>query len=234
MHLVDEEDVAPAELLEACLRRGDGLTDVLDAGKDRGERDELGVEGLRHQACEGRLARAWRPPENHRMRAARLEGEAQRLAGAEQVLLSHHLVERFRPQRVGERRDRLRSAEKVGGGHYFSPRTSAPLGGAKRNSAGLTFGLRSSLEKRSSVVWPKLSVSCIACRPCASKPRRTRSKPASRSRGLASIHSRPSFSPASESAKACSMPLAPARRAAGVEPSAVASLRTVTWFNCGS
>ena len=38
------------------------------------------------------------------MQAARLERDAQRLAGAEQVLLADHLVERLRPQPFGQRR----------------------------------------------------------------------------------------------------------------------------------
>src|SRR3954471_6204247 len=160
------------------------------------------------------------------MRAARLECEAQRLARPEQMLLPDHLVEGLGPQPFRERRDGLGLAEQVLG--HLSPRTSAPLGGSKRNSFGSTFGLRSSLEKRRCVVWPKLSVSSIACRPSLPKPMRTRSKPASRSRGLASIHSRPFFSPASESAHADWRSPGPARSAAGAEPSAGVSLRTVT------
>ena len=38
------------------------------------------------------------------MQAARLEGDAQRLAAAEQVLLADDLVERLRAQPLGERR----------------------------------------------------------------------------------------------------------------------------------
>src|SRR4051812_30427468 len=165
------------------------------------------------------------------MRTAGVEGEAQRLARTDEVLLAHDLAERFRPQRVGQRGHGLRFAEEV---VHLSPRTSAPLGGSKRNSFGLTCGLRSSLEKRRNVVCPKLSVSSIACRFSLSKPMRTLSKPASRSRGLAWIHSSPSFSPASLNSNDFSIPVPPASSAAGVEPSAALILRTVTWFNCRS
>lgn len=86
------------------------------------------------------------------MRLARLEGEAKRLARAEQVLLADDFVERLRAQRIGERRRRLRSSEKI---VHRSPRTSAPFGGSKRNSAGSIFALRTTSEKRSTVVCPK-------------------------------------------------------------------------------
>ena len=86
------------------LRPLDRLADVLDAAEHRRHGDELGVEGVGHQARQRRLADAGRPPEDHRVQPARLEGDAQRLAGAEQVLLADHLVERLRPQPLGERR----------------------------------------------------------------------------------------------------------------------------------
>lgn len=40
------------------------------------------------------------------MRRARLEGQAQRLAGAEQMRLADHFVKTFRPQQLGQRRMR--------------------------------------------------------------------------------------------------------------------------------
>src|SRR5437879_13768387 len=112
------------------------------------------------------------------------------------MLLADHLVERLRAQRIGKRRDRLRASEEIGA--HLSPRTSAPFGGPKRNSLALTCGLRTSFENRSTVVCPKLSVSCIASRPSLPTPMRTRSKQASRSSGLAPSHPRPALSPDSD------------------------------------
>jgi hypothetical protein len=105
------------------------LADVLDAGEHRRERDELGVEGLGHQPRQRRLADARRPPQDHRVRLARLEGQAQRLARPEQMLLPDDLVERARPHRSASGACGFFSNR----GH--SPRTSAPLGGVKRNCA---------------------------------------------------------------------------------------------------
>ena len=51
----------------ACSHR---LADVLDAGEHGRERDELGVEGVGHQARQRGLADARRPPQDHRMRRA--------------------------------------------------------------------------------------------------------------------------------------------------------------------
>jgi hypothetical protein len=47
------------------------------------------------------------------MRLARLEREAQRLAGSEEVALADDLVDRFRAQRLGERSRRLGLAEQI-------------------------------------------------------------------------------------------------------------------------
>jgi hypothetical protein len=95
MHLVDEQDGA-APLLRHHLGLLHRLADVLDAGKHRRERDELGIEAIRHQARQRGLADARRAPEDHRMRRARGEGQAQRLALADQMALADHLGSRKR------------------------------------------------------------------------------------------------------------------------------------------
>src|SRR6185436_16041934 len=225
VHLVHEQDGAAPAGGERLLGRLHGVADVLDAREHRRERDELRLEALRHQARERGLARARRAPEDHGVRLARLEGEAQRLARPEQVALPDYLVDRLRSQPLGERRRRLYLEEVI----HFSPRTSAPFGGSKRNSLASTLAFASRAMKRRIVVWPKLSVSSIACRPAALKPMRIFSNPASRSFGFASSHSRPSLLPASASSNALSTSVEPASSAAGVEPRARASLRTVTW-----
>ena len=101
--LVDEDDRRPARAARR-LRPLDRLADVLDAAEHRRHGDELGVEGVGHEARQRRLAGARRTPEDHRVQPPGLEGDAQRLARAEQVALADHLVERLRPQPFGERR----------------------------------------------------------------------------------------------------------------------------------
>src|SRR5690606_4901850 len=67
---------------------------------------ELRVKGVGHQPRQRRLADAGRTPEDHRVRPARLEGDAQRAAGTEQMRLPDHLVDGTRTQSLGERRRR--------------------------------------------------------------------------------------------------------------------------------
>jgi hypothetical protein len=71
-----------------------------------GHRQEAGVEGGGDEPRQGRLADARRPPEDHRVQPPGLEGDAQRLARAQQVLLADDLVERPRAQALSERRVR--------------------------------------------------------------------------------------------------------------------------------
>jgi len=54
-----------------------------------------------------RLADAGRPPQDHRMRLAGLERQAQRLARPEQVLLADDLIRLLRAQLLGERGARV-------------------------------------------------------------------------------------------------------------------------------
>ena len=104
--------VAP-RLLEIELRAFHRLADVLHAGKDGGERDELRVEGFGHEPRQRRLADAGRSPQDHRMRLARLERETKRLAGPKDMALPYDLVERARPQLFRERRGRFALAEEI-------------------------------------------------------------------------------------------------------------------------
>src|SRR5438128_1452754 len=85
-----------SSIVAGGLRAVDRLADVLHAAEHRRDRDELRVEAVGHEARERRLAGAGWAPQDHRMQAPRFERHAQRLAGAEQVLLADHLVERAR------------------------------------------------------------------------------------------------------------------------------------------
>jgi hypothetical protein len=117
MHLVDEDHRAAA-LRARRLRPLDRIADVLDAAENRRHGDELGIKGVGHEAGQRRLADARRTPEDHRMQAARLEGNAQRLAAAKQVLLADDLVESPRAQPLGKRRGDVGKGKlKRGGWH---------------------------------------------------------------------------------------------------------------------
>ena len=102
VHLVDEDDGAPAAGANH-LRALDRFADVFHAAEHGRDRDELGVETFGHQQRERGLAHPRRAPQDHRMQAARLKRRTQGFAGAEQVLLTDHVVERFRAQALGER-----------------------------------------------------------------------------------------------------------------------------------
>jgi hypothetical protein len=90
----------PAGGLERLLQVG-------DAGKHRGELLELVAGLVGQQARDGGLAGAGRAPEDHRGQPMRLGHAPDRPIGAEQVVLAHHLVERGRPQPIGQGRWRL-------------------------------------------------------------------------------------------------------------------------------
>ena len=91
-------------------RFGEDLLEVGDAREDRGDRDEAHADGIGEQARDGRLAGARRPPQDHRGEAAGRDHPPDRAVGAGQMLLPDDLVERLRPQPVGERRIGARGA----------------------------------------------------------------------------------------------------------------------------
>jgi hypothetical protein len=103
MHLVHEHDGRAAILVAREARPLHRVADLLHAGEDRRDGDELGVEGARHQAREGGLPDPRRAPEDHRMRPTGTQRHADRLALAQQVLLADHLVDGLRSQALGER-----------------------------------------------------------------------------------------------------------------------------------
>ena len=103
VHLVDEKDRRAPRLRERRFGARDGLADVLDAGQHRGQRDELGVERVGHEARERRLAHAGRAPQDHRMQLARCERHGERLARREQVALAHDVADGARAQALRQR-----------------------------------------------------------------------------------------------------------------------------------
>ncbi len=77
------------------------------------------------------------------MRPSRLESAPQRRPRAEQMRLTHILVERLGTKPVGQRPIRPLAA----GGHCVSrPMTSTPAGGVKENRSGAKLALRELCE----------------------------------------------------------------------------------------
>ena len=107
MHLVDEQDGAPAGVGQLALGGRDDRADLLDPGVERGELDELPLGGQRDDVRERRLAGAGRAVEDQRHRLVGLDQPAQRRPRTEQVLLADDLVERARPHAHGQRRARV-------------------------------------------------------------------------------------------------------------------------------
>ena len=180
VHFIDEQDGVAARLLQLELGALQRFADVLDAGEHRGDRDELGIERLRHQPRQRGLAHARRAPQDHRMRLARLEREPQRFARAQQMRLADDFVERARTQPLGERRRRgsasLRTGRSPLASQGYSVMTSAPLGGVNsEHFRRQACGLRSTSANLMTVTWPNWSRSSIASRPFLLKPRRMRS-----------------------------------------------------------
>src|SRR5437763_489369 len=112
MHFVDEQDRRATVLLSYGLRSRHGLSDVLHAGKHRRNRDELGVERVGHEACKGRLPRARRSPQDHRMRLAGGERDGERLPQRQQMPLPDDIADRSRPQALGKGNGARRSTRK--------------------------------------------------------------------------------------------------------------------------
>src|SRR3546814_14738672 len=79
VNLIDEKYGAPAlPLCDLCGH--DGFAYVFDAAQHSRHGQELCIEAIGHQARQGRLAHARRPPEDHGMRPSGLKGNPQRLA----------------------------------------------------------------------------------------------------------------------------------------------------------
>lgn len=103
VHLVHEHDGA---LLQQTASRGlrllHGLADVLDATQYGADGNELCIKGIGHEPGNRGLAHAGRPPEYAAVRAARLEGQTQRHALSQHMLLANDFGQRARPQALGQ------------------------------------------------------------------------------------------------------------------------------------
>ena len=100
--LVDEENGSRPHSCRALGVRHD-LLDLLNAAGYGGELDERGLRRGGDDFGERGFARARRPPEDHGSRLIAFDGDPQRLARAEQVLLADVALQRARPHAFGER-----------------------------------------------------------------------------------------------------------------------------------
>ena len=107
VHLVHEEDGAPAVQLPPLVGRRRGLADVLHPGEHGVQALEVAPRGVRDDPGEGGLPRARRPVEDERGQLVRLDRAAQQAPGAEDVVLAHELLDGPGPH---ARRERLAPA----------------------------------------------------------------------------------------------------------------------------
>ncbi len=103
MHLVDEQQGLLAGLGH-LPGLGEDFLEIGNAREDRRDRHEPQPDGVGEQPRDAGLARARRPPQDHRGETTRRDHPADRALGAGQMLLADDLVERPRPEAVGERR----------------------------------------------------------------------------------------------------------------------------------
>lgn len=101
MNLVNEKDRAAALALRD-LRHRHSVADVLHAAQHGRDGDELRVKAVGHQTRQRGLAHARRPPEDHGVRTAGFEGDAQRLVGSQQVRLTDHVGQGAGTQAFGQ------------------------------------------------------------------------------------------------------------------------------------
>jgi hypothetical protein len=87
-----------------CLR--ENLFQIGNSGKDSADRDEPKSNGIGEQTRNAGLASTRRSPQDHRRQAAGSDHPRDRSLGPGQMLLSNDLLQRNRPQAVGERRIR--------------------------------------------------------------------------------------------------------------------------------
>ncbi|MNE20275.1 hypothetical protein D3C80_1133850 [compost metagenome] len=80
------------------------LFQVRHAREDGADRLVFIARRLGQQTGDGGLAGARRPPQDHRAQAPGLDHAADRPAGAQQVVLAHHLIQRLRAQAISQGR----------------------------------------------------------------------------------------------------------------------------------
>ena len=122
MNLVDKKHRALAAF-ERAARVLDRVAQIGDSRADRREAMKLRARLLREQDRERRLARARRPPQDHRVQLPRRDHPRQQLAGTKQMLLPDYLFEPCGPHPVGKRlRERRPRLEQLRAPRWFPAR----------------------------------------------------------------------------------------------------------------
>ncbi len=103
MDLVHEQHGAGTARIQPAAGDLHDFADARHALGHRAERLEHPLRCTSHQPCDRGLAAAGRTPENDGAGRSPFDRFAQRAAGREQVLLSHHLVQRDGTYPGGER-----------------------------------------------------------------------------------------------------------------------------------
>ena len=99
---VNEEQRALAHLA-ARFGPVESRAKLFHAGEDRADCLEFQPRSLGQQAGDGGLSRSWRSPENDRGQPLGEQHPGQRAFRPDQVVLAHHLNQRFRAQPVSQR-----------------------------------------------------------------------------------------------------------------------------------
>ena len=154
MHLIEEQDRPAIAHVTVLFSLGYRAANVLDAGHDGRQGNEMRFGRSRNEARQGRLARAGRTPEDHRVRPALPDRPEQRLALVEQVPLAREFVERRRSHAIRQR----------------------PVRGAVRNSGEQVGQIAARLESQSSrrrphPPRPAAAIAMPSSIPSASAPR---------------------------------------------------------------
>ena len=100
--LVHEEDGPLAVHLSPVPGRGHDLADLLHPAQDRAEGDELGAGALGHDAGQGGLSGARRPPQDQGGHLVRLDGPPQGSARPQHVLLAGEVLQAPGAHPLGE------------------------------------------------------------------------------------------------------------------------------------
>ena len=162
--LVDEEHRPPAALAARCVGRGDDLADLLDAGRDGAEGDEVGA-GERARAA----ARAW----SCRCRAGpRGSASAACRGRAPAAAAGRGRAGASWPTNSSSVRGRMRSASGVPGSGASSSAKSGRL--IDRRDRGAGAALRRARARRSTATFSELTPARIGNRHARGRPARRR------------------------------------------------------------
>ena len=140
VHLVEEQDGAPALLPQARPCPLGDLADILHAGGDGRQGLERLLGGAGDEARDRGLARTGRPPQHHRREPVGFDQHPQRATRAQQLLLADDFIERTRPQAGRDGRATLESVQHRGGEEVVGHHAEATAWGNSLSAVNLLTG----------------------------------------------------------------------------------------------